>query len=135
MRHRGGQTFGLKALLRTARLALAFALVVALQTSLQTRIAHETTALQTAVHVESDCGERAAVDIGDAGSRPVSHAGHFCGHCLPCMETSAAIDAPFDSHVAPLRIVEAAFLPQDAVAPPRAARRAAHPARAPPLFS
>lgn len=135
MRHRWGQASGLKGLLRTARLALALALVVALQTSLQTRIAHEATALQTAVHMEPDCGELGPVDIGDAGSRPVSHAGHFCGHCLPCMETSAAIDAPFDSHVAPLSVVESAFLPQNAAAPPRAASRAAHPARAPPLFS
>ncbi|MEF3367866.1 hypothetical protein V3H18_15135 [Methylocystis sp. 9N] len=121
--------------MRTARLALALALVVALQTSLQTRIAHESTALQTAVHVEPDCGERGPVDIADAGSHPVSHAGHFCGHCLPCLETSAAIDAPFDSHVAPPRVVESAFVPQNAVARPRAAGRAAHSARAPPLFS
>ncbi|MBL1256165.1 MULTISPECIES: hypothetical protein [unclassified Methylocystis] len=78
--------------------------------------------------------QRPGVALGaGAPHLPGTSADHDCSACLACV--FSAIDARPSVQVAPAITSRLVFFLPSGVATPHARRRAAHPARAPPLFS
>ncbi|WP_281927437.1 hypothetical protein [Methylocystis iwaonis] len=78
--------------------------------------------------------QRPGVALGaGAPHLPGTSADHDCSACLACV--FSAIDARPSAQVAPAITSRLVFFLPSGVATPHARRRAAHPARAPPLFS
>lgn len=116
---------------RFARLALAFALALALESAAFARTAHELAAVESAAGLEN-CQ---APESHERGAPAPSGHGRACAACLPCHIAAAAVEPRFNVDIArPISFAAAPLPGRDADAP-SASPRKAHSARAPPSLS
>ncbi len=129
--HRGG------GLLRGARVALAFTLILTLETTLNARTASvaypssSQSLLGTAIRCQA-AGDGVRADTKLPSSKN-SGLQHSCADCLRCLLLGAPLDAPFDFHVA--LTSNAPPIQPERDAAPTSPQRAANSARAPPRIS
>ena len=134
-----------------ARLTLAIALTLALQSAAFARVGHElahsgasaATVHETSLHEPCVHGAPGAEDAAPhaahstqqpAPSHSAGHS-HSCTACLPCQNSAAVFETVFVFHAAPAmdRATEPAPKERESARPAQFVR--AHPARAPPTVS